>query len=175
MLDYNLKTHHQNLEAFNRLIARQEVAPKKIVECFGGLGGQTGLLQTRWPGVEHIAYERSADCFPQLEAVANHHGVKAVLADYVTQPCDKDTLLIVDGAITILHVDKYREFVHPEAGRVIFCDFAAGKLHLHRKSYGLSETADYREYAEALAAKFGRPLLDYERTPRSMSYVLLGL
>lgn len=175
MLDYNLKTHDQNLAAFQRLIERQKFNPTHIVECFGGLGGQTKLLEARWPGLPHVAYEIDEECYKTLaEVAADFPNVDARLGAYETQDCTPNTLLIVDGAITILHVDKYREFVHPDAGYVIFCDFAAGKLHLHRKSYGLEPDATYEDYAEALAEKFGRPLLDFERTPRSMSYVLLG-
>lgn len=176
-------------EAFRRLIQKTFVEgrspaypnPETAVETFAGIGGQTRIIQELLHPDLHVAFEKDEGCFEKLVVVGQEHDVLTFHCEYrqamVPFEVNADTLLVVDGAYSLAQHRDYLPYHHPEAGWLIICEQARTRLHLHRRTYGLGSAKGlelYEEYLEKVEREHDRPLMGYEVTKYSPSYVLLG-
>lgn len=199
--EYPQKRYDETRAAFGRLIARfwgadageqRLTLPALVIETFAGLGGQTRILAEAFGGwgVIHRGWEKDPACYAELAKVhaSCGDGFAASEVDLGEFPVHyfealeqehlHPTLLVVDGAYSLAQHADYEKYHDPRAEYLIICEQARTRLHLHRRTYGLSEDKKglelYEEYLEKVAERHGRPLLGYEPTPYSPCYVLLG-
>lgn len=199
--EYPQARYDKTREAFRELIRQhwfsqeheQLPMPKLIIETFAGLGGQTRIMGEMFAGnsVVHRGWEMDPTCYLELAKAAEEcegqYGAsevdcEAFPVEYFDTAMPQEhlhpTLLVVDGAYSLAQHADYAKYHDPRADYLIICEQARTRLHLHRKTYGLSEEAKglelYEEYLEKVADRHGRPLLGFVPTPYSPCYVLLG-
>lgn len=188
---YPKKRYDETRAAFRRLLERQLMPkPMLVIETFAGMGGQTRILAETFPGALHRGWEKDADCYRMLSEVHAEVGDRFAASEIDMgefpveyfenlsfDPGGK-VLLVVDGAYSLAQHADYERYHWPAADYLIICEQARTRLHLHRRTYGLSEDKKglelYEEYLGKVADRHDRPLLGYEHTPYSPCYVLLG-
>lgn len=196
--EYPQKRYDETRAAFKKLVDQNWDGtvnsildkPALIIETFAGLGGQTRILAEKFSGALHRAWEKDEFCCGELSKVINEVGDRFAASEIncgefpvsYFEALDQEhlhpTLLVVDGAYSLAQHEDYAKYHDPRADYLIICEQARTRLHLHRKTYGLSEDLKgldlYEEYLEKVADRHGRPLLGFVPTPYSPCYVLLG-
>lgn len=167
----------QNLGCWRSLASRLP-RPQRFVESFGGYGRQTKVANEVWPGIKHEVWEQDLQCFEKLETDLPA-GVEAHYGTYVPPPggYDRATTISMDyNLFSVKHWHTIVPFLKTGCGMVIATDFAAGKLPLTFRAYGLKEPSweGYLERMNVLAEAEGFQVIDNQRTPRSISYIALA-
>lgn len=192
---YPQKRYDETRAAFRRLVEKwQWEQPRMIVETFAGMGGQTVILAETFPGTLHRGWELDPGCYQKLAEAHARCGDRFAASEVdcgafpvsyfdTAHPDGRPfgevpTLLVVDGAYSLAQHEDYAKYHDPRATWLIICEQARTRLHLHKKTYGLTEEKKglelYEEYLDKVAARHDRPLLGYQVTPYSPAYVLLG-
>lgn len=169
--------------------------PKLILETFAGMGGQTRILAGAFPGATHMGWEKDKACYDKLSLVHAMDCDRFEASEIFCKEFPLETfdcfmegwksnhptdpvLLVVDGAFSLAQFDHYEPYHHPDADYLIICEQARTRLHLHRKTYGLSKDLNgmelYHQYLQKVAERHRRPMIDIEVTKYSPAYLLLG-
>lgn len=178
-VDLSTRSLAGNNAGFRAALEFVSERPSFVMEAFGGAGSQTKIIQERWPGIDHVAYERDARTFETLQANAGHLPVDLTRGDYLgaAQPeLRPGSLLILDFNNHSLLPSRVRELAwawKPEAQWTIFCDYTRARMHLNYFRYGI-ERPDMDLYIRRVGEVLGRPILGWAPAFQAFSYFVIG-